>query len=174
MQIQTIHVFILRIKIKLQCISFQNFIYLFLKIRWMFSKILVANRGEIAVRVMRAARELEIKNVAVYSEADKGAFFKMYADEAYFIGEGPASKSYLVTEQIIEAAEKAGAEAIHPGYGFLAENPTFAEECKKAGLVFVGPSSDAIEKINRQMMPRRLPRGLAILCLSRRLPVVAG
>jgi pyruvate carboxylase subunit A len=128
----------------------------------MFSKILVANRGEIAVRIMRAARELEIKNVAVYSEADKGAFFKMYADEAFFIGEGPASKSYLVMERIIETAEKAGAEAIHPGYGFLAENPIFAEECKKAGIVFVGPSPEAIEKMGDKITAKRIMKDAGV------------
>jgi pyruvate carboxylase subunit A len=122
----------------------------------MFNKILIANRGEIAVRVMRAGREHGIKNVAVYSEADKGAFFKMYADEAYFIGEGPASKSYLLMERIIETAKKSGAEAIHPGYGFLAENPIFAKECKKAGIVFIGPSSQAIEKMGDKIKAKRI------------------
>jgi pyruvate carboxylase subunit A len=122
----------------------------------MFKKILVANRGEIAVRVMRAARELGIRNVAVYSEADRGAFFKQYADEAYYIGEGPASKSYLVMERIIETAQKSGAEAIHPGYGFLAENPIFAKECKKAGIVFIGPSSDAIEKMGDKITAKSI------------------
>jgi pyruvate carboxylase subunit A len=122
----------------------------------MFSKILVANRGEIAVRVMRAARELGIRNVAVYSEADEGAFFKRYADEAYYIGEGPASKSYLAIDRIIETAQKIGAEAIHPGYGFLAENPDFAKACKKAGLVFIGPSSDAILKMGDKITAKKI------------------
>src|SRR3972149_4414719 len=122
----------------------------------MFKKILVANRGEIAVRVMRAARELGIKNVAVYSEADKEAFFKRYADEAYYIGEGPSSKSYLVMENIIETAQRSGAEAIHPGYGFLAENPLFAEQCRKAGIVFIGPSSKAIEKMGDKITAKKI------------------
>jgi pyruvate carboxylase subunit A len=124
----------------------------------MFTKILVANRGEIAVRVMRAARELGIKNVAAYSEADRGAYFKGYADEAYYIGEGPASKSYLDMERIIETAEKSGAEAIHPGYGFLAENPVFADKCHKAGIVFIGPSSKAIELMGDKITAKNIMR----------------
>ncbi len=122
----------------------------------MFKKILVANRGEIAVRIMRAARELGIKNVAVYSEADKGAFFKMYGDEAYFIGEGPASKSYLQMDRIIDTAQKAGADAIHPGYGFLAENPVFARKCHEAGVVFIGPSAEAIEKMGDKITAKKI------------------
>jgi pyruvate carboxylase subunit A len=133
----------------------------------MFNKILIANRGEIAVRVMRSARELGIKNVAVFSEADKGAFFKMYADEAFFIGEGPASKSYLVMERIIETAKKSGAEAIHPGYGFLAENPIFARECKKAGIVFIGPSSTAIKKMGDKITSKSIMKKAGV-------PIVPG
>lgn len=122
----------------------------------MFKKILIANRGEIAVRVMRASRELGIKNVAVYSEADKGAFFNKYADESYYIGEGPASKSYLVVEKIIETAEKSGADAIHPGYGFLAENPSFALACKKNGIVFIGPDAEAMEKMGDKITAKNI------------------
>ncbi len=124
--------------------------------------MLVANRGEIAVRVMRAGRELGIKNVAIYSEADKGAFFKMYADEAYHIGEGPASKSYLVIERIIEVAEKSGAEAIHPGYGFLAENHRFAKECKKAGIIFIGPSAEAIKKMGDKITAKKIMKKASV------------
>ncbi|RMF89799.1 MAG: acetyl-CoA carboxylase biotin carboxylase subunit [Methanobacteriota archaeon] len=133
----------------------------------MFKKILVANRGEIAVRVMRAARELGVKNVAVYSDADRGAFFKLYADEAYHIGEGPASKSYLVIDRIIDAALKSGAEAIHPGYGFLAENPAFARACEEAGLVFIGPSPEAIEKMGDKIAAKRIMKEAGV-------PVVPG
>ncbi len=128
----------------------------------MFEKILVANRGEIAIRVMRAARELDIKNVAVYSEADRDAFFKLYADEAFFIGEGPASKSYLVMERIIETALKAGADAIHPGYGFLAENPVFAEQCKKAGITFIGPSPEAIREMGDKITAKKIMKDAGV------------
>src|SRR5918996_6016256 len=102
----------------------------------MFSKVLVANRGEIAIRVFRTLRDLGIATVAVYSEADRGAPHTVYADEAYLIGPGPASESYLVQERILETAKRAGAEAIHPGYGFLAENASFARACTDAGIVW--------------------------------------
>lgn len=122
----------------------------------MFKKILVANRGEIAVRVMRAARELGVKSVAVYSDADEGAFFKLYADEAYRVGEGPASESYLQGERIIEVARRSGAEAIHPGYGFLAENPGFASLCEKEDILFIGPSSEAIKQMGDKITAKRI------------------
>jgi 3-methylcrotonyl-CoA carboxylase alpha subunit len=110
----------------------------------MFSKVLVANRGEIACRVIRTARRLVIGTVAVYSEADAGAMHVVSADEAYCIGPAPVRESYLRTETIIETALKSGAEAIHPGYGFLSENADFAEACAHAGLVFIGPPASAI------------------------------
>ena len=100
----------------------------------MFKKILIANRGEIAIRVMRACRELEVKTVAVYSEVDKNALFAKYADEAFSIGPAPAAQSYLNMDKIIEVAHKSGAEAIHPGYGFLSENEIFADRCEKKEL----------------------------------------
>jgi len=128
----------------------------------MFEKILIANRGEIAVRVMRAAREMGIKNAAVYSEADRDAFFKLYADEAFFIGEGPASKSYLVMERIIETALKAGADAIHPGYGFLAENSVFAAQCKKAGITFIGPTPDAILRMGDKITAKQIMKDAGV------------
>src|SRR3954468_21291868 len=111
----------------------------------MFSKVLVANRGEIAIRVFRALEELRIGTVAVYSEPDRDAPHARRADEAYLVGPGPANQSYLVVEKIIEAAKKAEAEAIHPGYGFLAENAAFARACDEAGIVFIGPPASAIE-----------------------------
>ena len=105
----------------------------------MFSKILIANRGEIALRVMRSAREMGIKTVAVYSDADRVAPHVQYADEAVHIGPAPSSQSYLLVEKIIEAAKKTGAEAIHPGYGFLSENAVAAQAIIESGLVFIGP-----------------------------------
>jgi acetyl/propionyl-CoA carboxylase alpha subunit len=107
-------------------------------------KLLIANRGEIAVRIMRTAREMGIASVAVYSEADRGALHVRYADEAHCIGPPPSSQSYLLGDKIIEIALKCGADAIHPGYGFLSENASFAEAVEKAGITFVGPSAKSM------------------------------
>ncbi len=111
----------------------------------MLNKVMIANRGEIALRIMRACKELGIATVAVYSDADKNALFVKYADEKYHIGPGPASQSYLVIDKLIDVALKSETEGIHPGYGFLAENATFAETCKKNNIEFIGPPVSAMK-----------------------------
>ena len=111
----------------------------------LFSKILIANRGEIAIRVMRACRELGIRSVAVYSEADRQSLHVRYADEAYCIGPGPSNQSYLLGDRIIEVCRQTGAEAVHPGYGFLSENAGFARALRDAGIALIGPDPEAME-----------------------------
>ena len=121
----------------------------------MVNKILIANRGEIAIRIMRACREMGIPSVAVYSDADKEALFAKYADEAYCIGPPPATESYLNIRKVIEVAQKSGADAIHPGYGFLAENPKFARACEEEGIKFIGPSSRVLKLMGDKVTARR-------------------
>ena len=124
----------------------------------MFKKILVANRGEIAVRVMRTCREMGIPTVAVYSEPDATALHTRYADEAFCIGPGPAPQSYLSAEKIIQVARHTGADAIHPGYGFLSEQADFAQACADAGIVFIGPPPAAMRLLGDKVEARRIAR----------------
>lgn len=120
-----------------------------------FTKILIANRGEIALRIERACRELGIATVAVYSEADRAALHVLEADEAYLLGPAPAMESYLRGDRIIDIARRAGADAIHPGYGFLSENADFAEACRVAGIKFIGPTSSAMRALGSKTRARR-------------------
>lgn len=133
----------------------------------MIKKILVANRGEIAIRVMRSCREMGIKSVAVFSEADRTSMHVRFADEAYFIGPSPSNESYLVIDKIIDVAKRSGADAIHPGYGFLSENAEFSDRCKEEGIIFIGPSSHAINTMGDKITARKKMQKASV-------PVVPG
>ena len=133
----------------------------------MFEKVLVANRGEIAIRVMRTLEELGIGTIAVYSEPDRDAPHARRGQEAYLLGPGPASESYLNVDKILEVAQQAGARAIHPGYGFLAENAGFARACEEAGITFVGPPADAIDAMGSKTRARELMKAAGV-------PIVPG
>jgi len=133
----------------------------------MFKRILIANRGEIAVRIARACRELDIETVAVYSAADRESLHVKYCDYAYPIGPPPSTQSYLAMDRIIEVAKKSGADAIHPGYGFLAENAAFAQRCKDDGIVFIGPSPQVIDQMGDKVKARQIMKAAGV-------PVVPG
>ena len=132
------------------------------KVVTMFSKILIANRGEIAVRIIRACKEMGVATVAVFSEADQNALHVALADQSYCIGGPEASESYLNEDQIISTALLAGAQAIHPGYGFLSENAHFARACRKNGLVFIGPDPDSMERLSDKAKLKELIRGTGL------------
>ncbi len=133
----------------------------------MFKKVLIANRGEIAVRILRACGERGLRTVAVYSEADRTALHVRYADEAYCIGPAPVQESYLRIDRIIDVAKKTGADAIHPGYGFLAENAEFAHACEEAGITFIGPSPEAIRAMGDKVHARQIMQAAGV-------PVIPG
>ncbi len=133
----------------------------------MFRKVLVANRGEIAVRILRALREAGIPSVAVYSDADRASLAVRMAGEAAYLGEAPSSESYLRIDKILDAARRHGADAIHPGYGFLSENPAFAEGCAAAGIVFIGPPAEAIRRMGSKTAARKV-------AIAAGAPVVPG
>ncbi|MYC91330.1 MAG: acetyl-CoA carboxylase biotin carboxylase subunit, partial [Gemmatimonadetes bacterium] len=133
----------------------------------MFTKLLIANRGEIALRIVRACRELDIATVAVHSEADQESLHVRFADEAVCIGPARPAQSYLKVTRIVAAAEITGAEAVHPGYGFLAENAEFAEICRRSDLVFVGPTPDQIRSMGDKAVARETMHAAGV-------PVVPG
>lgn len=154
----------------LNCSLVQLFLHTFVADSYlglMIKKVLIANRGEIAVRVIRSCREMGIRSVAVYSDADRRSLHVRYADEAYHIGPSPSRESYLNADKIIEVALKSGADAIHPGYGFLSENADFARKCAQSGIIFIGPNPDAIDHMGDKITARQT-------MIAAGVPVVPG
>ncbi len=133
----------------------------------MFKKILIANRGEIAIRIIRACQDLGIGTVAIFSDADRASLHVRYADEAYYVGAPPSIDSYLNSDRILTAAKTSGAEAIHPGYGFLSESPSFAQKCQELGVVYIGPSPEVIEKMSNKILARQI-------MMEHNVPVIPG
>ena len=133
----------------------------------MFNKVLIANRGEIAVRIIRACRELGVRTVAVFSEADRGALHAQIADEAVCIGPAATKDSYLNVKSILAACELTGANAVHPGFGFLSENAAFARNCEKCGVTFIGPSAESMEMMGDKATAKQTMREAGV-------PVVPG
>src|SRR5258706_10298655 len=131
------------------------------------TKVLIANRGEIAVRIIRACRELGIRTVAVYSDADRAALHVRYADEAYHIGAPPPRESYLVIDKILDVAKRSGADAIHPGYGFLSERESFSQACIDAGITFIGPRPESIRTMGDKQSARETVKKAGV-------PIVPG
>src|SRR6202158_4860103 len=134
---------------------------------WPFQKVLIPNRGEIAVRIIRACRELGLSSVAVYSDADRNSLHVRMADEAYHIGPSQAAKSYLHIPTIIDVAQRAGAQAVHPGYGFLSENAAFVDACTVAGLIFVGPPASIQRAVGEKTSARLAAQAINV-------PIVPG
>ena len=140
----------------------------------MFSKILIANRGEIAVRIIKTARRMGIATVVVYSEADADSLAVEMADETVFIGPSPASESYLVADKIIDACLKTGAQAVHPGFGFLSEKASFAQRCADEGIVFIGPNPHAIEAMGDKIASKRAAAAAGVSCVPGHIGEIDG
>ena len=139
----------------------------------MFDKILIANRGEIACRIMRTARRMGIATVAVYSEADADSLHVEMADESVCIGPAPSTESYLVIDRIVEACRRTGADAVHPGYGFLSENAAFANALAQAGITFIGPPVNAVEAMGDKITSKRIAEGAGVNSVPGHLEALA-
>ena len=140
----------------------------------MFKKILIANRGEIACRVMKTAKKMGIRTVAIYSDADKDALHVQMADEAVHIGPPPANQSYIVIEKVMDAIRQTGAEAVHPGYGFLSENKLFAEALDKEGVAFIGPPANAIESMGDKITSKKLAQEAGVSTVPGYMGLIAS
>src|ERR1700723_3001001 len=128
----------------------------------MFKKVLIANRGKIAVRILRSCRELGIQSAVVFSEVDRKSLHVRLADEAYPIGPAPSRESYLRIDKLMDVARRAGCDAVHPGYGFLAENPALPKACVEAGIKFIGPSAEAMERLGSKTAARHMAQEIGV------------